>query len=58
MSLSNLAIVNLGKDRFVIQSSTKSYNPEVLVKLRKKATDAAIKVVQNTYKQSATVIGV
>lgn len=39
-SSSNLAIVNLDKDRFVIQTSTRSSNPRVLLKLRKEITDA------------------
>ncbi|OLS03663.1 aminoacyl-histidine dipeptidase [Tissierella creatinophila] len=40
-SSSNLAIVNLDKEKFVIQTSTRSSNPDVLLDLRKEITDAA-----------------
>lgn len=42
-SSSNLAIVNLDKERFVIQTSTRSSNPDVLLDLRKVITDTAKK---------------
>lgn len=42
-SSSNLAIVNLDRERFVIQTSTRSSSPGVLLELRKKITDTAVK---------------
>ena len=42
-SSSNLAIVNLDKSRFLIQTSTRSSNPEVLLELRKTIRDTAKK---------------
>lgn len=42
-SSSNLAIVNLDKEKFVIQTSTRSSNPDVLLDLRKVIIDAAKK---------------
>lgn len=42
-SSSNLSIVNLDKERFVIQTSLRSSNPKELLKLEKKITDIAIK---------------
>nr|WP_300003070.1 aminoacyl-histidine dipeptidase [Tissierella sp.] len=40
-SSSNLAIVNLDRERFIIQTSTRSSNPDVLLKLRKEISDTA-----------------
>lgn len=42
-SSSNLAIVNLDKERFVIQTSTRSSSPDILLKLRREITDTADK---------------
>lgn len=42
-SSSNLAIINLDKQRFVIQTSTRSSNPDILLDLRKIITDTAKK---------------
>ncbi|MGO1469783.1 MAG: aminoacyl-histidine dipeptidase [Tissierella sp.] len=42
-SSSNLAIVNLDKEKFVIQTSTRSSNPDILLKLRKEIIDTAKK---------------
>ena len=40
-SSSNLAIVDLDKEKFVIQTSTRSSNPDILLDLRKTITDIA-----------------